>query len=58
MNWNWQKPDWPLLYMAITGAPAATARRDLGQLVQLGALRRTGQLKGTRCCLSIAPQTG
>jgi Fic family protein len=35
-------------YMAITGAPAATARRDLGHLVELGALRRTGQLKGTR----------
>ncbi|HEY8052406.1 MAG TPA: Fic family protein [Steroidobacteraceae bacterium] len=35
-------------YMALTGAPAATARRDLGHLVELGALRRTGQLKGTR----------
>lgn len=35
-------------YMALTGAPAATARRDLVQLVKLGALRRTGQLKGTR----------
>jgi Fic family protein len=35
-------------YMAITGAPAATARRDLGHLVELGALQRTGQLKGTR----------
>ena len=35
-------------YMTLTGAPAATARRDLGQLVELGALRRTGQLKGTR----------
>jgi Fic family protein len=35
-------------YMAITGAPAATARRDLGHLVELGGLRRTGQLKGTR----------
>jgi Fic family protein len=35
-------------YMAYTGAPAATARRDLGHLVELGALRRTGQLKGTR----------
>jgi Fic family protein len=43
-------------YMAITGAPAATARRDLGQLVELGALRRTGQLKSTRYWLSIAPQ--
>jgi Fic family protein len=35
-------------YMALTGAPAATARRDLGHLMELGALRRTGQLKGTR----------
>jgi Fic family protein len=35
-------------YMALTGAPAATARRDLGHLVELGALQRTGQLKGTR----------
>lgn len=35
-------------YMALTGAPAATARRDLGHLVELGGLRRTGQLKGTR----------
>ena len=35
-------------YMALTGAPAATARRDLVQLVKLGALRRTGLLKGTR----------
>jgi len=41
-------------YMALTGAPAATARRDLGHLVELGALRRTGQLKGTRYWL---PQT-
>jgi Fic family protein len=35
-------------YAAITGAPAATARRDLVHLVEVGALRRTGQLKGTR----------
>lgn len=35
-------------YMAITDAPAATATRDLSQLVEFGALRRTGQLKGTR----------
>jgi Fic family protein len=41
-------------YMALTGAPAATARRDLGHLVELGALRRTGQLKGTRYWLPHA----
>ena len=35
-------------YVALTGASAATAGRDLAQLVELGALRRTGQLKGTR----------
>ncbi len=41
-------------YMALTGAPAATARRDLGSLVELGALRRTGRLKGTRYWLPHA----
>jgi Fic family protein len=35
-------------YQALTGAPAATATRDLAQLVELGALRKTGQLKSTR----------
>jgi len=35
-------------YMSITGAPAATARRDLTHLVELGALKRSGQLKSTR----------
>jgi len=42
-------------YMALTGAPAATAGRDLAHLVELGALRRTGQLKGTRYWLAHAP---
>jgi Fic family protein len=41
-------------YMALTGAPAATAGRDLGSLVEMGALRRTGQLKGTRYWLPHA----
>jgi Fic family protein len=41
-------------YSALTGAPAATARRDLAHLVELGALRRTGQLKGTRYWLAHA----
>ena len=44
-------------YMALTGAPAATARRDLGHLVELGGLRRTGQLKGTRYWLPHAQIT-
>jgi len=35
-------------YTSLTGAPAATARRDLVHLVEIGALVRTGQLKGTR----------
>ena len=39
-------------YMTITGAPPATARRDLGALVELGALRRTGEKRGTRYWLT------
>lgn len=35
-------------YMTITGAPSATATRDLAALVGLGALVRTGALKATR----------
>ena len=35
-------------YAAITGAAPATAGRDLAELVKLGGLIRTGQLKGTR----------
>jgi len=35
-------------YQSITDAPPATARRDLVELVALGALRRTGELRGTR----------
>lgn len=48
-------------YMASTGAPSATARRDLAHLVELGALRRTGELKGTRYWLPFdgwAPNEG
>jgi Fic family protein len=41
-------------YIAITGAPRATATRDLQQLVAVGALRRTGALKSTRYHLAIA----
>lgn len=40
-------------YQGITGAPPATARRDLAELVELGALRRTGQLRGTRYWLAF-----
>lgn len=44
-------------YTAITGAPAATARRDLAHLVELGALLRTGQLKSTRYWLAFDKST-
>ncbi len=40
-------------YVSITGAAAATARRDLGDLVAKGALRRTGERRGTRYWLSL-----
>lgn len=40
-------------YMTITGAPSATATRDLANLVQLGALTRTGTRKSTRYHLTV-----
>jgi len=40
-------------YVAITGASRATATRDLAELVMLGALRRTGELRHTRYWLQI-----
>jgi len=40
-------------YMRITGAPRATATRDLVGLVKKEALFKTGQLKGTRYWLNI-----
>ena len=45
-------------YISMTSAPAATARRDLAHLVELGALRRTGQLKGTRYWLVLVGGVG
>ena len=41
-------------YARVTGASSATARRDLGKLVELGALIRTGERKGTRYWLPFA----
>lgn len=41
-------------YCAITGASPATARRDLAELVALGALLRTGERRGTRYVLMFA----
>lgn len=40
-------------YRRITGAPVSTATRDLAGLVDLGALRRTGEKKGTRYYLNL-----
>lgn len=44
-------------YRTITDAPSATATRDLTDLVQLGALRKQGELKHTRYFLK-APIAG
>lgn len=41
-------------YCTITGASPATARRDLAELVALGALLRTGERRGTRYVLMFA----
>jgi hypothetical protein len=40
-------------YMRTTGAPPATATRDLVALVGLGALLRTGEHKSTRYWLNV-----
>lgn len=40
-------------YMTISGATASTATRDLQKLVELGALRKDGELKSTRYYLNI-----
>jgi Fic family protein len=40
-------------YQRITGASPATARRDLSELVKLGALRRAGERKSTRYWLVL-----
>lgn len=40
-------------YMAITGAPSATATRDLGDLAEKGALVRTGERKAIRDHLPV-----
>jgi len=41
-------------FMNLTGAPHATATRDLANLVAKGALTKTGQLKGTRYSLNLS----
>jgi len=40
-------------YIKMTNATSRTASRDLQKLVELGALSKTGQLKGTRYWLNI-----
>lgn len=40
-------------YQTITKTSSATSRRDLNELVQLGALIRTGERKGTRYFLNL-----
>jgi len=40
-------------YMSITGAPSATATRDLGDLVKKSVLTRTGERKSTRYRLKL-----
>ena len=40
-------------YRSITGAPSATATRDLADMVALGVLRRSGELKATRYFLRL-----
>lgn len=40
-------------YQSISGAPSATATRDLTRLVEVGAFLKTGELKGTRYYLNI-----
>lgn len=41
-------------YVAITKCSSATANRDLGELVERGVLRRTGERRGTRYHLAMA----
>jgi len=40
-------------YIRITGTSRATATRDLSDLVQIGAVTRTGRLKSTRYFLNV-----
>lgn len=44
-------------YLKITNTSRATATRDLQDLVELGALRKTGELKHTRYWLSVLPES-
>lgn len=62
MAWIWEQLGWPRFdgpegfegglragkYASITGASAATATRDLAELVAIGALVRTGERRHAR----------
>jgi len=41
-------------YQSISGAPSATATRDLTRLVEMGAFVKEGELKGTRYYLNLS----
>ena len=43
------------IYRTITDATSATATRDLAELVELGALQRTGERRYARYHLVISP---
>lgn len=43
-------------YISITHASRATATRDLQDLVEKGALKRTGELRHTRYYLNLSGQ--
>ena len=64
MTWNWQQPDGKVRrdsggglsaenYLTITRASPATATRDLADLVDQGALVRTGDRRHARYHLAI-----
>lgn len=40
-------------YSSITGTPSATTTRDLSKMVEIGAFKKTGELKSTRYYLNI-----
>jgi Fic family protein len=40
-------------YISLTNASRATATRDLQELVELGVLHKTGELRYARYCLNL-----
>ena len=41
-------------YISLTNASRATATRDLQDLVELGVLHKTGELRYARYCINLA----